>query len=64
MWGLLLQEQSRILQRFRSGELNLLVSTAVAEEGIDVRSCQLVVRFDLPITAQSYIQVCKKLVRL
>ncbi|GAB4816128.1 hypothetical protein N2152v2_003174 [Parachlorella kessleri] len=50
------KEQSRILKRFRSGELNLLVSTAVAEEGIDVKSCQLVVRFDLPITAQSYIQ--------
>lgn len=25
---------------------------AVAEEGIDVRSCQLVVRYDLPDTAQ------------
>lgn len=30
----------------------LLVCPAVAEEGIDVRSCQLVVRFDLPDTAQ------------
>lgn len=47
-----LQEQSRILRRFRAGAINLLVSTAVAEEGIDVRSCQLVVRFDPPDTAQ------------
>ena len=119
------QDQSRILRRFKDGELNLLVSTAgapeaaspgccrgredgigdcmcifilpglmivrhgclrrtaacriggldrrgwrghtfpflpfaspppVAEEGVDVRSCQLVVRFDLPASAQSYIQ--------
>ncbi|KAL4860046.1 Endoribonuclease Dicer 1 [Chlorella vulgaris] len=35
-------EQSRILRRFRAGNLNLLVSTSVAEEGIDVKSCQLV----------------------
>lgn len=27
--------------------------TAVAEEGIDVKSCQLVVRFDLPTSAQA-----------
>ena len=102
------REQAAILRRFRSGDLNLLVSTAgalssyapflppclclpaclvchvclpptpihptppthpptlppppthppcaVAEEGIDVRSCQLVVRFDLPASAQAYIQ--------
>eukprot|EP00887_Chlorella_sp_A99_P002196 scaffold21.g2196.t1 len=50
------REQSRILRRFRSGDLNLLISTSVAEEGIDVRSCQLVVRFSLPATAQSYVQ--------
>ncbi|KAL4418837.1 hypothetical protein ABPG77_001500 [Micractinium sp. CCAP 211/92] len=50
------QEQSRILRRFRAGDLNLLISTSVAEEGIDVKSCQLVVRFDLPNSAQSFIQ--------
>jgi ERCC4-related helicase len=50
------KEQADVLRRFRLGDLNLLVSTAVAEEGIDVRSCQLVVRFDPPPNAQSFLQ--------
>jgi hypothetical protein len=48
--------QASILQAFRAGKINCLVSTAVAEEGIDVKSCQLVVRFDLPRNAQSFLQ--------
>ena len=50
------EDQHRILDRFRAGELNLLVSTAVAEEGIDVKSCQLIIRFDPAPTAQSFHQ--------
>lgn len=36
----------------------LLVPLTVAEEGIDVKSCQLVVRYDLPDTAQVRRRVC------
>lgn len=37
-------------------QINLLVSTSVAEEGLDITECQMVVRFDLPKTEAGYIQ--------
>nr|AQX45495.1 Dicer-2 [Artemia franciscana] len=45
-----------IMSRFRSGECNTLISTSVLEEGIDVKACNIVVRFDLPLNFRSYIQ--------
>ncbi|RWW01359.1 hypothetical protein GW17_00035608 [Ensete ventricosum] len=45
-----------ILDSFRSGKVNLLFTTDVAEEGIDVPDCSCVVCFDLPKTVGSYIQ--------
>ncbi|KAL0887460.1 hypothetical protein Bca101_011443 [Brassica carinata] len=45
-----------ILERFQSKELNLLVATKVGEEGLDIQTCCLVIRFDLPETVTSFIQ--------
>ncbi|KAM7508303.1 hypothetical protein LguiA_018756 [Lonicera macranthoides] len=47
---------NNILKKFRSGELNLLIATKVGEEGLDIQTCCLVIRFDLPETVASFIQ--------
>ncbi|KAL1761626.1 hypothetical protein FB107DRAFT_200640 [Schizophyllum commune] len=38
--------QRDVAGQFRSGEVNLLIATSVAEEGHDFQACDLVVRFD------------------
>merc|ERR1712126_653751 len=47
---------STTLANFRSGLTNTLVSTSVCEEGLDVRQCNLVIKFDFPSTFRSYVQ--------
>ena len=37
--------QEEVMDSFRNGECNLLVATSVAEEGLDVPACNLVIRF-------------------
>lgn len=38
------------------GEINVLVATAVVEEGLDISQCNLVVRFNKPPNFSSYMQ--------
>lgn len=45
-----------ILCRFNAGLTNLVFSTDVLEEGIDVPRCNIVVRFDPIMTMCSFIQ--------
>ena len=44
--GLSQREQVAILDRFRSGEVNCLVATSVAEEGLDIPATDLVVFYE------------------
>lgn len=37
-------------------QVTLLVATSVAEEGLDIRQCNVVMRFDLAKTVLAYIQ--------
>ncbi|NXH80046.1 DHX58 helicase, partial [Edolisoma coerulescens] len=40
-------EQQDVIKQFREGALNLLFSTSVAEEGLDIPECNIVVRYGL-----------------
>ncbi|NWX37911.1 DHX58 helicase, partial [Notiomystis cincta] len=40
-------EQQDVIKQFRVGALNLLFSTSVAEEGLDIPECNIVVRYGL-----------------
>lgn len=51
------RKQEQTLRDFKNGQLNLLITTSVLEEGIDLRNCNLVVRFDPPMDFCSYVQV-------
>ncbi|KAL0048140.1 hypothetical protein WJX82_008725 [Trebouxia sp. C0006] len=48
--------QREVLKKMKGGELDIVISTAVAEEGRDVAQCQLVLRYDLPSTALAFVQ--------
>jgi superfamily II DNA/RNA helicase len=45
----------RALQRFKAGEVRVLVATDVAARGLDIDDLPLVVNLDLPIVAEDYV---------
>lgn len=46
----------KVIERFRKNEINVIVCSSVLEEGIDLQSCNLVIRYDNPTTFSSYVQ--------
>ncbi|PNP59131.1 hypothetical protein THARTR1_01379 [Trichoderma harzianum] len=50
------RDQIVSLHKFRHGETNCLFATSVAEEGIDIPECDVIIRFDLYTSAIQYIQ--------
>lgn len=45
------------LDDFSNGTTNLLISTSVGEEGIDIQACAVVICFRLPANMKSFIQI-------
>ncbi|KAK4744261.1 hypothetical protein SAY87_010573 [Trapa incisa] len=50
------RQQNEIVQEFREGKVNVIVATSILEEGLDVQTCNLVIRFDAAPTVSSLIQ--------
>ncbi len=49
------QERFKMLDRFKSGESKVLVSTDVGARGIDIPDVDMVVNYDLPEKAENYV---------
>lgn len=47
--------RQRALNNFKSGETKVLVATDIAARGIDVKELSLVINFDLPNIAETYV---------
>jgi ERCC4-related helicase len=50
------KNQQDTLDKFRAGDINLILATTVLEEGIDVSSCSLVICFECPKNLKSFVQ--------
>ncbi|XP_042383496.1 endoribonuclease Dicer homolog 2a-like [Zingiber officinale] len=50
------KEQTKIVDSFHDGKVNVIVATQILEEGLDVHGCNLVIRFDPAASSCSFIQ--------
>ncbi len=48
------QQRNQVMQRFKSGHVNVLIATDVAARGIDVSNLTHVIHYDLPSTLDYY----------
>ncbi|KAI8053785.1 hypothetical protein BDF22DRAFT_742760 [Syncephalis plumigaleata] len=50
------KERQNAVDAFRNGDINLLITTTVGEEGLDIPACNVVIRFSFFDTLRAYIQ--------
>ncbi len=53
--GMTQEQRSRVLKRFRSGGVDLLIATDVAARGLDIEHLSHVVNYDVPCEPESYV---------
>lgn len=56
--GIEQKDRFSILERFRKGENNILVTTDVACRGIDIPDMDYVINYDLPDVSENYVHRC------
>ena len=49
------KQRERILERFREGDLQLMIATDVAARGLDIQGVTHVINFDVPQHAEDYV---------
>lgn len=49
------RERDRVMTLFRNGSHRILIATDVAARGLDIENLELVVNYDLPIQAETYL---------
>ncbi|CAI2349147.1 unnamed protein product [Caenorhabditis sp. 36 PRJEB53466] len=50
------KRQTEVLRKFHRSVINVLIATSVLEEGVDVKQCNVVIKFDRPTDMRSYVQ--------
>ncbi|WBW75285.1 dicer [Schizosaccharomyces osmophilus] len=50
------REQRKNIHNFKQGVYNILIATSIAEEGIDIPTCNLVIRFNTCQSVTQYVQ--------
>jgi translation initiation factor 4A len=53
--SLMTDERESIMNKFRQGEIRILLSTDLLSRGIDIQQLSLVINYDLPIQKETYI---------
>jgi translation initiation factor 4A len=48
-------ERQEVMQRFRTGQSRILITTNLVARGIDVQTVSLVLNYDLPVDRESYV---------
>ncbi|XP_031569525.1 interferon-induced helicase C domain-containing protein 1-like, partial [Actinia tenebrosa] len=54
--GMTQGEQEAIIEEFKKGEVNILIATTVAEEGLDIGDCNFVIRYNMAGNEISSVQ--------
>ena len=49
------QERQQIMERFRGGDIRVLIATDVIARGIDVQQVSVVINYDMPKETETYI---------
>ena len=53
--GITQEQRTRVIKRLKEGAIDLVIATDVAARGLDIENLALVVNYDVPATADSYV---------